>query len=159
MLILILSGMCCVSAGPPNRAIDAILDSAEALFKAMKVRDYKGIWSRLSEKSRAAIVNDSRKAIAAQAPADHGYSKEVLERDFTSGGPIARYYWGAYLRNFNPDWLLEQSRWQMGEITTNDAKVLIQYRRGEGPVHLKMIREDGKWKVGLMETFRPSKQQ
>jgi hypothetical protein len=151
--------MCSVSAGPTDTTIDAILDSAEALFRAMKVNDHKGIWSHLSEKSRTAIVNDSGKAIAAQAPADNRYSKEVLEKDFNSGGSIARYYWDAYLRNFNPDWLLEQSRWQMGEITTDAAEVLIRYRKGEGPVHLKMIRENGKWKVGLMETFRPSKQQ
>jgi hypothetical protein len=159
MLILILSGMYSASAGSPDTTIDAILDSAEALFRAMKAGDYKGIWSRLSEKSRAAIVNDSGKAIAAQAPADYRYSKEVLEKDFNLGGPVARYYWDAYLRNFNPDWLLEQSRWQMGEIATDDAEVLIRYRKGEGPVHLKMIRENGKWKVGLMETFPPSKQQ
>ena len=159
IVILILSGMCCVSAGSPDTGVDAILDSAEALFRAMKARDHKGIWSRLSGKSRAAIVNDSGKAIAAHAPSDHGYSKEVLEKDFSSGGSIARSYWDAYLQNFNPDWLLEQSRWQMGEIATDDAEVLIQYRKGEGPVHLKMIRENGKWKVGLMETFPPSRQQ
>ena len=136
-----------------------ILNSAESLFKTMKLRDYKGIWPYLSEASRKTIVNDTYKAILQSNPAaksDAQYSKEAIESDFRSGGAIAKSYWDGYLQNFNPDWLLEQSRWQMGKIEKNRAEVLIQYQKGEGPVYLQMVTEGGKWKVGLMETFRSS---
>jgi hypothetical protein len=140
--------------------IDTILNSAESLFKTMKVKDYKGIWAYLSGPSRVTVVNDTYKALVANSPAvkpDMQYSKEMVESDFRSGGPIAKAYWDAYLQNFNPDWLLEQSKWQMGKIEKGKAEIVIQYRKGEGPVNLQMVAENGKWRVGLMETFRSSK--
>jgi hypothetical protein len=155
-LVIILSGLFCCPARSRDTGIDAILDSAEGLFRAMKLRDYKSIWSRLTDKSRAAIVNDSYKEIAAKTGNSSEYSKEVLERDFHSGGPIAKSYWDAYLQNFDPDWLLEESRWQIGELGKDRAEIVIHYRKGEGPVILVMTRQNADWKVGLMETFRPS---
>lgn len=153
--ITLLGALCC-QADSPDKEADTILDSAQALFKAMKQRDYKTVWDRLTQGSRETIVNDTRRAIVLDTPTDTGHSKEILERDFASGGSVANSYWDAYLQNFDPDWLLEESRWQMGEITKDRAEIVIRYRKGEGPVCLKMTREKGDWKAGLMETFRPS---
>jgi len=160
LLAFILSAAFPAIADTRDSQIDTILGSAESLFKMMKVRDYKGIWPYLSDTSRGTIVNDTCKAIVESDPAaksDARYSRDAVEGDFRSGGPIAKSYWDGYLQNFNPDWLLEQSKWQMGKIEKGRAEILIQYQKGEGPVHLLMVTENGKWKVGLMETFRPSK--
>jgi len=159
-LAVILCAVFPAIADTRDSQIDAILNSAESLFKMMKTRDYKGIWPYLSDASRGTIVNDTRKAIVESDPAaksDARYSKDAVEGDFRSGGPIAKSYWDGYLQHFNPDWLLEQSKWQMGKIEKGRAEILIQYQKGEGPVHLLMMTESGKWKVGLMETFRSSK--
>jgi len=34
------------------------------------------------------------------------------------------------------------------------AEIVIKYKKSENPFHLKMYKEDGIWKVGLVETFR-----
>ena len=148
-----------VFAGPRDTGVDTILDSAESLFKAMKARDYKGIWGRLSGSSRTYIVNAALKAItesSSAAGSEAKYSREMLEDDFRAGGTISKAYWDGYLQNFNPDLLLEESKWEMGKIEKNRAEVMVRYRKGEGPVLLQMVNEDGRWKVGLVETFRSS---
>jgi hypothetical protein len=139
--------------------IDAILTTTESFFKALKARDYKGIWIMLTAKSRARIVEDTYKAILK-------YNKEIgkrvdasikeIERDFETGGPIAREYWDMFLENFNPDMVLEESKWEMGKIGRSKAEVVIQYKRSERPAILQVFKEDGRWRFGLMETFATS---
>jgi hypothetical protein len=150
-LLLALSG---AQAGAQDTA--PVLDSAEFLFKMMKARDYKNIWVNLSAGSKSATVNDVYRAVSKSgvaASSDVRYSKDSLARDFESGGPMAKAYWDSYLESFNPDLVLEQSKWTMGEMKKARAEILIHYRGAEGPVHLQMIIENGKWKVALTETF------
>ena len=58
---------------------------------------------------------------------------------------------------FNPDFVLEESKWEMGKIEKDKAEIIIRYRKSEGPATLKMFKEEGKWVVGLEETFRSSR--
>lgn len=137
-----------------------VLGSAETLFKMMKARDYRGVWDNLTVKSKERIVNECHKAVAryeTTAKLDVVTSKEAVEADFRSGGPISKAYWDAYLENFDPDTVLEQSQWTMGKVNETQAEVVLQYRKAERPTYLKLHREEGKWKVGLIETFGSSK--
>ena len=130
-----------------DKEIDAILSSAEALFKYMKLKNYERIWTALTEKSKGIIINDTYKAEGAR------YTKAALLVDFQKGGTIAKAYWDSYLENFNPDIVLTQSSWKMGKIEGNRAEIIIQYKKAENPAYLKMFKEGGIWKVGLEETF------
>ena len=127
--------------------VDGILRVAEAFFKAMKQKDYVAIWKPLSAKSKAAIVGDVTKRAA------NTYSKTQIETDFSVGGLIAKSYWDEYLFYFDPDTVLEQSKWDMGTINKQQAEIILQYRKAEQPARLKMFKEGNQWKVGLMETF------
>jgi hypothetical protein len=134
----------------------AVLDSAESLFKMMKAKNYKNIWGCLSTGSKSVIASDTYKAVSksgAASNSDVQYSKDSVAQDFESGGPLSKAYWDAYVDNFNPDMVLEESKWSMGDIKKGRAEIIIQYKKGESPVHLLMVMENGKWKVGLMETF------
>lgn len=137
---------------------NAILDSADVLFKSMKGKDYKNIWNNLSAGSKNLIINDTLKAIKKSVPSSEStdYSAEALERDFASGGPIAKGYWDGYMDNFNPNMVLEESKWTMGPIAKGKAEIVIQYKKAEKPARLQMVLEQGKWKVALIETFRYS---
>jgi len=117
----------------------------------MKNRDYRGIWGTLSAASRETIVNETRKAISRSGGEE--LPKEELRRDFGEGGSIARGYWNGFLERFNPDLVLEQSRWEKGPIGSDRAEIIILYKSAEKPAVLKLFREDGGWKVGLVETF------
>ncbi len=141
-------------AADSNNEIDKILSSAEALFKTMKKKDYSKIWFFLSDKSKNNIVDDVLKAINKTGGV---YTKENINNDFSIGGLIAESYWKSYLENFNPDLVLEESSWQMGKIEKDRAEIIIRYKRSEGPAILKMLKEQGKWVVGLEETFRSSR--
>jgi len=160
------------AASPEDHpAVPAILARAESLFLSMKARDYPAIFAALSARSREAIVAETSSALAAAAkqaspgnpPAavppsvvarDPSPGPEAVRSDFVAGGPIARDYWDAYLRHFDPEMALEHSRWQIGSVGKDRAEILVTRHGADRPAALKMFREDGGWKVGLVETFR-----
>ena len=140
------------AASPENHpAVPAILARAESLFQSMKRRDYPAIFAALSAKSRETIVAQTSSSLAAtkMAASDH----EAVRNDFVKGGPIAREYWDAFLRRFDPDAALEHSRWEIGSVGKDRAEILLTHHGADHPAKLKMFREDGGWKVGLVETF------
>jgi hypothetical protein len=133
-------------------AVPAILDRAESFFQSMKSRDYPAIFAALSAKSRETIVAETASAFAAAAkpaPPD----PEAVRSDFIAGGPIARDYWDAFLRRFDPDAALEHSRWEIGSVGKDRAEILLTHHGADHPATLKMFHEDSGWKVGLVETF------
>ena len=133
-------------------AVPAILDRAESLFQSMKSRDYPAIFAALSAKSRETIVAETAAASAAAANASPP-DPEAVRSDFIAGGPIARDYWDAFLRRFDPDAPLEHSRWEIGSVKQDRAEILVTHHGADHAATLKMFREDAGWKVGLVETF------
>ncbi len=172
-LLVLSQGMPARSASLDDHpAVPAILARAEAIFQSMKARDYPEIFAALSAKSRETIVEETSSAIAAaanQAPPPDGKSlggrsvpppdrspvpdRDVVRRDFIAGGPIARDYWNAFLRRFDPDDPLERSRWEMGTVEKERAEILLTRHGADRPAQMKMFLEGGAWKVGLVETF------
>jgi hypothetical protein len=155
-----------------NPAVPAILASAESLFQSMKSRDYPAIFAALSAKSRETIVAETGAALAAAArhappreptaadpPSEAAKNPapgvDAVRNDFVAGGPIAREYWDAFLRRFDPDAALEHSRWEIGSVRNDRAEILLTYHGADHSATLKMFREDGGWKTGLVETFWP----
>jgi hypothetical protein len=65
---------------------------------------------------------------------------------------MAGAYWDNILAAFDPDIILEQSRWEMGKIKKDEAEIVLQYRKSVNPAILKLYREDSKWKVGWEES-------
>ena len=129
-----------------------ILDSAESLFKAMQLKNYPEIWMGLSKTSHKIIAEQVHKAM--EKAGEAGYSVALVEEEFSVGGPVARSYWDAYLDNLQVDYILEQSRWEIGFIKKDKAEICLLYRKAGNPARLKMLKERNQWKVGLMETFR-----
>ncbi len=116
----------------------------------MKGKDYPAIWKFLTIKSKSAIVKNVQKA---SAKVGVEYSKKQISADFGIGGPLSKAYWDSYLAEFDPDMVLEHSRWEMGIIKNKKAAIIIHYEKSEKPALLKLNKEDGIWKVGLEETF------
>jgi hypothetical protein len=157
------------AASPEDHpAVPAILARAESLFQSMKARDYPAIFAALSAKSQETIVAETSSALAAaqaspgkataanapSAPArDAAPGPEAVRADFVAGGPVAREYWDAFLRRFDPDAALEHSRWEIGSVGKDRAEILLTHHGADRPATLKMYREDGGWKAGLVETF------
>jgi hypothetical protein len=131
--------------------IDAALSSAETLFRAMKQKDYRKIWSLLTEKSRNVIVDDVYRAERPGGRAD--LTKQIITGDLSSGGPLSQSYWDGFLDNFNPDAVLFQSKWDVGKFEKNRGEIVIKHRKSEAPAILQMYKEQGLWRTGLVETF------
>ncbi|HVN98349.1 MAG TPA: hypothetical protein VMT62_18120 [Syntrophorhabdaceae bacterium] len=143
-----------ISAHGNGVEIDKILTSAESLFKTMKQRDYPGIWPLLSQKSKNTIIEDVRKELN---KAGVVRTKEEINRDFATGGPLCKSYWDQYLAYFDPDTVLEHSSWDTGKVEQERAEIIVRYRKAERPAILKMYKQDGVWRMGLEETFRGSR--
>lgn len=108
----------------------------------------------LTFKSKTIIVDDVWKA---EEKVSKKHTKENIGKDFAAGDQLSRLYWNSYLEIFNPDFVLEESRWEMGKVEKDKAEIQIRYRKSEKPATLKMFKEEGKWVVGLEETFRSSR--
>ena len=146
------------AAAPEDHpAVPAILSRAESLFQSMKARDYAAIFAALSVKSRETIVAETASALAADIPSvpagNPAPGRESVRDDFVAGGPIARDYWNAFLRRFDPDVALEHSLWRIGSVGNDRAEILLTRHGADRPAILEMFREGGDWKVGLVETF------
>lgn len=141
------------AASPEDHpAVPEILSRAESFFHAMKARDYPAVFAALSAKSRESIVLETNTALAGTKGGAPGH--DAVRDDFAGGGPIARDYWDAFLRRFDPDAALEHSRWEIGFVGKDRAEILLTHRGAERPAALKMFREVDGWKTGLVETFR-----
>ena len=130
---------------------DSVLISAESLFKAMKQTNYAEIWMGLTQKSRKIIAEDVFKKT--KGAGQTGYSVDAVEKDFDGNGPVAKEYWDAFLQSFNPDEVLERSTWEIGFVKKDTAEICLLHKNAENPARLKMFKENGQWKVGLVETF------
>ncbi|MEE8329769.1 MAG: hypothetical protein V3R54_07560 [Thermodesulfovibrionia bacterium] len=129
---------------------EAIVDSAEKFFISLKKGDYKTAWELLSEESTETIINDIHKISKKMG---EEIKKEDITKDFNSNGEMFNSYWDNYLENFDPDMALEQSTWKLGSVKEDKAEILLLYEKSQNPARLKMFKQDGAWKVGLVETF------
>jgi len=154
LVLLLMQFDCPALAANSDADIDIILSSAESLFKSMKDREYARIWQQLSIKSRAEIVESVFKATGRN---NGKYSSEAIDRDFTEGAELSKSYWNSYLDNFDPDTVLKQSKWEIGAVSDGYAEIRVTFRKAAAPAVLKMFKQDGRWKVGLIETFGAKK--
>ncbi len=151
-LLLVFATSCTRAARPVDMAaINGAVSAAEATFQAMKARDYRGIWERLTAKSQETVTDETLEALAKEGKS--GTGREALLADFRDGGPVARSYWDAFLSHFNPDTALAESRWEAAEAGNGQVLVLITYRTSDRPAAVQMVREGGAWRFGLVETF------
>ena len=134
--------------------MDAMLKSAESVFKSMQARQYALIWRQLTQKSRETIVKDTFKAIKAN---QGNASKERIEQGFITGDELSKAYWDSFLINFDPALILDQSVWEIESAKNDQARIKVTFRKAQSPAILKMYKEDGVWKVGLTESFWANK--
>lgn len=127
--------------------LDGILASAERFFQCLRGGNFSQAWSFLSVRSRETITADIYKGSGGY------YSQEQIRGDLKAGGMIARSYWTGVLESFDPILILEESRWEEGFVYPERAELLITYRKSKYPVHLKLFKESGTWKVGMVESF------
>jgi hypothetical protein len=149
-LLLGIAIPCTLKAQDNAESINAVLDSAERYFIFLRAREYKEAWELLSDKSQKTIIKDVYKA-SNKIGADT--TIEDIRQDFDNSGVISRNYWNSFLDTFDPDLILEKSRWKIGFVEEKKAEIIIKQRRSEEPARLKLFKENNKWKVGLVETF------
>lgn len=153
------------SCSEPKQETDEVLKAAENTFLSMKKarkdttvvkvdesKKYLDILSSLTAKSRETIINDvykeERKA---------GFRKNLtikdVENDFSECREMCVSYWFNFLVSFNPEMVLSQSNWDVGFVKGNKAEIIITYKTAQQPAKLRMFKENGMWKTGLVETF------
>ncbi len=129
---------------------EQVLSAAENYFVHLKNKNYAAVWSALSAKSRAKIISDVRKE---NKKAGVETNDQALADDFAAGGATAKAYWDGFLFVFNPDMALKECKWEIEKIKSDEAEVILQYRKSEKPAVLKLYRENNAWKFGLDESF------
>ena len=151
MIVFALS-LSCAFAKPSDEEVNVIFSSAESLFKAMKEKNYPAIWQSLTAKTKQSTIE----AVYKSLQKDHvNLEKEKIGADFADGGALAKAYWNSYLNAFDPDTVLEQSKWDVGAMKKDKAEINILYKKSEKPAVLLLYMEGNVWKVGLEETFSP----
>jgi hypothetical protein len=131
-------------------AVTPVLNAAESFFSFLKKDNYSASWDMLSKETRQTIITDIHKTYKKMGGT---IKKEDIQRDFENRGNIFLSYWKAFATNFNPDMILNDSRWEVGFIEEQKAEIIIRYKKSSNPAKLKLFKENGAWKVGLTETF------
>ncbi len=139
-----------VQAGDYNKSVDLILNSAEKFFIALRDGEYETAWDLLSEKSHKTIIND---IYTSSMKMGGKIKKKDIIKDFQSRGVMFNNYWNAFLTTFDTYMILEHSVWEMGSIKKNKAEIILTHKKTNRLTRLKMYKEEGVWKVGLVETF------
>ena len=121
----------------------------------MQKGDYPSLWAGLTAETQRRIIRSVQKEAGKTGPEE---SETSIREDFEKGGVLARAYWDAYLAQFNPKMVLEESTWKMGGVNKDRADIILRYKKAHNDAILQMYREAGIWKVGLEETFAPRRQ-
>ncbi len=130
---------------------NSILSAAEKPFIHMNEKRYRDVWEGISRKSKDAIVRDVLKACNVFHVTCDSATK--FHEDFANAGPSAIVYWENYLAAFDPNSLIKESRWVMGKVGDEEADIVVRFRGSNGDAVLKVVKENGVWKMGLEESF------
>jgi hypothetical protein len=154
LVLCFLALLASCQAAPKTRAApgqeNRILGAGEKPFLLMNRKDYRAVWSSISRRSQDAIVQD---VLVACRGLTVQCSRDELRADFARGGPSATVYWENYLANFDPNTVLRDSRWSMGAVGPDEAEIIVRHKDADREAILKIVREDGAWKLGLEESF------
>lgn len=156
VLILLGSASSCMqrvrNTGKSPGDINTLLYSAENFFLSIKESVFETSWDLLSDKSKNKIISEIY-----DRTRDNGFEieKDDIRRSFQQKGIMARNFWNAARTRFDPDIVLEESQWEIGFIKNRKAEIIITHKKSSRPSQLKMFKESGTWKVGLVETFWP----
>lgn len=133
-----------------DKETNEILNSCEAVFKAMKDSNYKKVWYMITPESKETIIKDTYKELDKAGVIT---SRDNITADFEGCGSVCRSYWKGFLKSFKPDAALMDSKWAMGDVDGKEAEIIITYKKAQQPARVKMFKIDGLWKMGLTETF------
>ena len=133
-----------------EKEVIILLDTAETLFRELKNKNYSMVWETITAKSKDRIIKDTHKELKKSGETT---TLEDVEKDFDKCASICKLYWDGFLTTFDPDLAMNQSKWDVGKVERKKAEILITHKKSENPAKLKMFKENGKWKVGLVETF------
>jgi|GEM_PF-547738 len=128
-----------------------IFAAAEKTLTLLNEReDYRAVWDSISNKSKDGIINDVMRACGSlKLRCD----STALRADFEKGGPDAVIYWQNFLAAFDPNSILVDSKWRLGAAGPAQADIIIRHRDSDREAVLKIVKEDGVWKLGLEESF------
>jgi hypothetical protein len=128
----------------------SILSAAEKTFLCMSEKRYGELWESISRRSKEAVVRDVLDACDVMHIRCDGTK---LRMSFANEGPDAVIYWENFLAAFDPNSVIRESRWMMGKAGAEKAEIIVFHRDSDREAVLKVVKEDGVWKMGLEESF------
>lgn len=129
---------------------DEVLNAVEGFFVALRERRFADAWELLTDRTKETIIDEVYRDINKTKTK---IGREVIKEEFDIKGELFHIYWDTFMKNFDPDAILEQSVWNMPEIKTDKAVIITRHKKSEYPSELKAYRENGKWRFGLVESF------
>jgi len=133
-----------------DKTEDEILSVTEGFFIALKERKFADAWELLTIKSKDTIITEVYKGIN---KTNAKIGRDVVREEFDKKGDLFLIYWNAFIKNFDTNTVLEQSVWNIGEIKSNRAILILRYKKSEYDSELQIYKEDGKWRFGLVESY------
>ncbi len=150
-LLLHLSFFCLSPVFASQRDHEVIVEVTERFFIYLKDKKYQQVFELLTTKSTRTIVKDVAKSISKTSKAS--IEEEEIFLDFRSGGPLAKAYWDAFAHQCDPDLALKESTWKVGKLKDNYGEVIVKYKTAEKPATIRLYKEEGTWRLGLVESF------
>ena len=155
VFILIICFLIFISMGAKNSFAkkergDAALTSAFSFFVNLKEHNFKKLWRLLTLSSRQYIVGSIENSLIKN---NVKIGKNRIYKNMSDGGYIAKAYWDGFLKTFKTSMVLKYSVWKIKSIGSKKAQIEIDYKYAKGPTFLKIYKQKGKWRFGLIESL------
>ncbi|MBF0327591.1 MAG: hypothetical protein HQL10_00360 [Nitrospirae bacterium] len=123
-----------------------------SIVTAAESKNYIEIWNFLTTESKETILKDVYKE-EKKAGFRKDFTLKYVEDNFSECKELCVTYWYNFLTAFDPEMVLSQSKWEIGFVRSDKAEIIVTYKTAQQPAKLKMFKENGAWKFGLVETF------
>lgn len=148
----------------PARAEETAEDALSTFFKALDASNYAKAWDLLTDKSKAFIAEAVKaqldSVLAEDNSAEAQEAKQLLTAELVRGmfvmgeNDIVKTFWKGFCEGFEKSGhtikgLADQKWVHAADSGIGDACVLATDM--EGTDGMRMFKENGKWKVGLIE--------
>lgn len=134
------------AAKPVELKLGTPVEATQGFYDAIAAENYAAAWGSLTKKSQDKFVS----MVAEDEKLDKDKVRDLFERDTSS---IRLGFWRSFRNSSKLDIYAPGATYKVVSESGDQAEV--EMTSGSFSLKSKAFREDGKWKMGYVETFLP----
>lgn len=134
------------AAKPVVLKLDTPVEATQGFYDAIAGENYAAAWGSLTKKSQDKFVS----MVAEDEKMDKSKVQELFDKDTSA---IRQGFWRSFRNSSKLDIYAPGATYKV--VSESDDQAEIEMTSGSFSLKSKAFKEDGKWKLGYVETFLP----